>query len=392
VSGAVGGGGFGITGIGATPFSRASGKSVLALAVEASAAAIADAGMVPAEIDGVVRCEQEAVLPNALAHTLGLQDLAYWGSVGVGGSAPCAMVGQAAAAIAAGLATNVLVFRSLNGRSGARFGQSRAPKRVGGEGTYDEYFSPFGLLAPGQMFALIAQRHMSEFGTTSDQLGRIATACRARANANPAAQMQGRPMSMEDYRAARLISDPLRLYDYCLETDGACALIVSSAARARDCPWPPVMIAATAQGAMPGVQGGVVFPSLMRGTITTQPSANVARRLYGRSGLTPAGIDVAQLYDCFTITVLLQLEDYGFCEKGEGGPYAESGAIDLGGSLPINTAGGNLSEGYIHGLNHVVEGVRQIRGSSTSQVRGAEVCLVTSGIPPATSAAILTAA
>jgi acetyl-CoA acetyltransferase len=143
---------------------------------------------------------------------------------------------------------------------------------------------------------------------------------------------------------------------------------------------------------MPGVQGGVVFPSLMRDTITTHPSAAVARRLYQRSGLGPSDIAVAQLYDCFTITVLLQLEDYGFCAKGEGGPFAASGAIGLSGSLPINTAGGNLSEGYIHGLNHVVEGVRQIRGTSTSQVPDAAVCLVTSGIPPATSGLILAAA
>lgn len=383
-----------IAGIGATPFSRDSGRSVLALAVEAGLSAIADAGLRPRDIDGIVRCEQETVLPNNLAQALGLADLSYWGSVGIGGSAPCGMVGQAVAAVATGLARNVLVFRSLNGRSGARFGRGRvAPvQRVGGGGSYDEYFTPFGLVAPGQMFSLIARRHMAEFGTTSDQLGSIATACRARANANPAAQMHHRPMSLDDYRSARMISDPLRLFDYCLETDGACAIVVTSVERGRDCPSPPVLIAATAQGSMPNVQGGVVLPSLMRDTITTHPSMNVAQRVYSRAGVGPEDIDVAQLYDCFTITVLLQLEDYGFCKKGEGGLFAESGAIGLDGSLPINTAGGNLSEAYIHGLNHVVEGVRQIRGTSTSQVPGAEVCLVTSGIPPMTSAAILTTA
>jgi len=381
-----------VAGLGATAFSKRSGRSVLALAGEASLAAIADAGMAPGEIDGIVRCEQEVVQPNDLAHTLGLSGLSYWGAAGVGGSAPCGMIGQAVAAIVAGLATNVLVFRSLNGRSGARFGRGHAGAVVGGSGSYDEYFAPFGLLAPGQMFALVARRHMAEYGTTPQELGSIAVACRARANANPAAQMHDRRMSMDDYLAARMISDPLRLYDYCLETDGACAVVVTSLARARDCPSPPAVIAATAQGGMPGMQGGVVFPALMRDTITTHPSATVARRLFTRAGLGPDDVDVAQLYDCFTITVLLQLEDYGFCDKGEGGPFAASGAIELGGALPINTAGGNLSEGYIHGLNHVVEGVRQMRGTSPNQVPAAEVCLVTSGIPPATSALVLTAA
>jgi acetyl-CoA acetyltransferase len=231
---------------------------------------------------------------------------------------------------------------------------------------------------------------MHEYGTTVEQLGAIALACRDRANANPAAVLHDRKLTMEDYLEARPIAAPLRLYDYCLETDGACAVLVTSAERARDCRQKPVLIHAVAQGGQGDLQGGMFFPSLMRPDITTHPSANVARTLYERAGLTPDDIDVAQIYDCFTITVLLQLEDYGFCAKGEGGPFAARGALELDGSLPLNTAGGNLSEGYIHGVNHIVEGVRQMRGTSTNQVRDAEVCLVTSGIPPATSALILT--
>jgi acetyl-CoA acetyltransferase len=199
-----------------------------------------------------------------------------------------------------------------------------------------------------------------------------------------------RSLTMDNYMAARMISRPLRLFDYCLETDGACAVVVTSAERARDCPQPCATIRAVAQGGLPAMQGGLVFPALMRPELTTQPSATVAEALYRRAGLGPSDIDVAQIYDCFTITVLLQLEDYGFCPKGDGGPFAAGGAIGLEGSVPINTAGGNLSEGYIHGLNHIVEGVRQIRGASTNQVAGSEVCLVTSGIPTATSALILT--
>jgi acetyl-CoA acetyltransferase len=380
-----------ISGIGTTAFSSDSGRSTLSLAVEASLAAIADAGVRPAEVDGIVRCDLDAVAHNDLAEALGLPDLTYWGSSGPGGAAPGGMIGQAVGAIRSGQATTVLAFRSLNGRSGARFGRGGAGgrRRAGGRGSYDEFFTPYGLVAPGHLFSLLARRHMIEFGTTEEQLGHIALACRARANANPGAQMADRTLTMEQYLAARVISSPLRLYDYCLETDGACAVIVTSRERAGDGPQPAALIRAVAQSAGPEPQVGFLYPTLMRTSLTTQTSKAVSETLYRRAGLGPGDVDVAQFYDCFTITVLLQLEDYGFCAKGEGGPFAASGAIDKGGALPINTAGGHLSEGYIHGLNHIVEGVRQIRGTSTSQVTGAEVCLVTSGLPVTTSALIL---
>ncbi|MCA1842021.1 MAG: lipid-transfer protein [Actinobacteria bacterium] len=385
-----------ISGIGATDFSSNSGRSALTLATEAALAAVADAGLAPAEVDGIVRCDLDAVAHNDLAEALRLPDVTYWGASGPGGAAPGGMIGQAVGAICSGQATNVLAFRALNGRSGARFGKGAATssaaggrRRVGGGGKYDEFFAPYGLVAPGHLFSLIAQRHMIEFGTTSEQLGHIALACRARANANPAAQMADRPLTMEDYLAGRMISTPLRLFDYCLETDGACAVIVTSRERAEDGPQAPALIRAVAQAAGPDPQVGFLYPTAMRESLTTQPSKALAETLYRRAGLGPSDIHVAQFYDCFTITVLLQLEDYGFCAKGEGGPFAASGAIDKGGSLPINTSGGHLSEGYIHGLNHVVEGVRQIRGTSTSQIPDAEVCLVTSGVPVTTSGMIL---
>ena len=378
-----------IVGVGATPFTRDSGVSVLSLATEASLAAIQDAGMVPNDIDGIVRCESDEAHVNDLADALGISELSFWGAVEGGGAAPCGMVGLACAAIASGRARSVLVYRALNGRSGFRFGQGQGDGSTGGNATYDEYFIPWGLTAFGQMFALMARRHMHEYGTTPEQLGSIALAVRRRANANPAAQMYGRPMTMDDYLASRVISDPLRLFDYCLESDGACAVVVTSKERAADCPQPPAAVLATAQSSIPGPQPGQSFTSLMRTNITTQPSSACANRLYKRAGIGADDIDVAQFYDCFTITVLLQLEDYGFCKKGEGGPFAASGALEINGSLPINTAGGHLSEAYIHGLNHVVEGVKQIRGQSTSQVHGAETCLVTSGIPNITSAMIL---
>jgi acetyl-CoA acetyltransferase len=381
-----------IVGIGATDYSRASGRSDLTLATQAALAAIEDAGLSPADVDGIVRCDMDTVLPNTLADALGIPDLAYWSEVGPGGVAPCAMVGQAVGAILSGQATTVLVMRELNGRSGRRYGLSPvADTRVGGAGSYDEFFAPYGLLTPGQIFAMMTQRHMIEYGTRPEDLGQIALTCRARANANPAAQMHGRKLTIQDYLSARMISRPLRLFDFCLETDGACAVVVTSAARARDGRQPPVLIRAVAQGSVPNPQPGIQFPVLMRESITELPARAVARTLYRRAGLGPDEIDVAQIYDCYTITVLLQLEDWGFCKKGEGGPFVTGGGIDLDGRIPINTGGGHLSEGYIHGMNHILEGVRQLRGSSTSQVPGAEVCLVTSTPLPPGSALILRA-
>ena len=379
-----------IVGIGSTDFSRQSGRSDLTLAAQAALAAIGDAGMTPADIDGVVRCDMDTVYHHDLAHTIGIDNLTYWSQVGPGGVAPCGMIGQAVGAIMSGQATAVLVFRELNGRSGRRYGlSSQTSARVGGSGSYDELFNPYGMLTPGQVFAVIAQRHMIEFGTKPEELAHIALTCRARANANPRAQMHERTLSMEQYLDARMISSPLRLFDFCLETDGACAVVVTSAERAKDCPQPPALIRAVAQGTTPSPQPGMQYPVLMRQSITELPARQVADTLFRRAGLGPDDIDVAQIYDCFSITVLLQLEDWGFCKKGEGGPFVADGQIDLGGSLPINTGGGHLSEGYIHGMNHIVEGVRQIRGTSTAQVAGAETCLVTCTPLPPGSAMIL---
>lgn len=381
-----------IVGVGETDFSHASGRSALTLAAQAARAAIADAGLAPGDVDGIVRCELDEVGPSDLARALGLRDVSYWGSSGFGGAAPGGMVGQAVGAVLSGQAETVLLFRSLNGRSGPRYGRGIADQHaaaVGGRGTYDEFFVPYGMVAPGQLFALIARRHMIEFGTTAEQLGGIALACQRRAAANPRAQRYGRELTMEDYLGAPTIADPLRRYDYCLETDGAAAVVIASAERAADLRQPPVLIRAVAQADDPDPHGGPFLPALTRPSLTTQPSAIAAERLYRRAGLGPDDVDVAQLYDCFTITVLLQLEDYGFCGKGEGGRFVAAGEVELDGRLPINTSGGHLAEGYLHGVNHLVEGVRQLRGTSTSPVAGAETCLVTSGLPVATSAVLL---
>jgi acetyl-CoA acetyltransferase len=291
-----------IVGVGSTDFSRSSGRSDLSLATEAALAACEDAGIAPAEIDGIVRADMDLVRHQDLAESLGIPDLSYWGETGPGGVAPPATVGQAVGAILSGQATTVLCFRSLNGRSGRRYGL--APARAdavvaGGNGSYDEFFMPYGLLTPGQIFAVIAQRHMLEHGTSEKDLGRIAVACRARANANPLAQMHDRTLTMDDYLAGRMIARPLRLFDFCLETDGASAVIVTSTERAHDCRKPPVLIRAVAQGSIPNPQPGTQFPVLMRDDITSLPARVVAERLFKRAGLGPQDIDVAQFYDCF---------------------------------------------------------------------------------------------
>ncbi len=379
-----------IAGIGATEFSKDSGRSVLSLATEASLAALDDAGLTPADVDGIVRCDHDLIAHNDLVASLGIPDITYWGMTGPGGGAPCAMVGQAMAAILAGLCKTVLLFRSLNGRSEDRFGQGAhmtgGAQIVGGRGSYDEFFMPFGLITAGQTFALMAQRHMIQYGTTNLQLGHAALACRAHANLNPHAQMHAKTMTMDDYLASRMISTPLRLFDYCLETDGTCAVVITTTERARDLKQKPVLIRAQAGGCPPDTRPGMMYPVVMRADMTEIGGFNAAKTLWHRAGIGPEAVDVAQIYDCFTISILLQLEAFGFCERGQSGALAESGALMPGGALPINTGGGHLSEGYIHGMNHIVEAARQMRGQSTGQVTDAEICLVTGGpLPTGTS-------
>lgn len=383
-----------IVGIGASDYSKGSGRTALSLAAQASLAALQDAGVDVTDVDGIVRNYDDVVLHNDIVQALGLQGVSWFSHAGGGGTAPASMVAQAVAAVLSGQATTVLVYRSLNGRSGRRSGlkwSDDSAQTVGGEieGRYSEYFVPYGLTAPGQYYSLLARRHMIQYGTTSKQLGAIAVACRERALANPSAQMFGRKLTMADYLGSRMLADPLRLYDYCLETDGAAAFVVTSTERANDLAKTPAVIRAVAQGVGNNPQGGSMLTALMREDITSFPSKVVAERLYRLGGMGPNDIDVAQFYDCFTITLLVQLEDFGFCAPGEGGPFAET-ELGMTGRLPVNTSGGHLSEAYLQGMTHVLEGVRQVRGESTSQVPDADVCLVTSGVPPATGALLLT--
>jgi len=367
-----------IVGIGQTAYGRRGslGRTELDLESEAIASAAADAGLATADIDGLASFASDAVLPGLLQASLGIPFL-RWATLawGPGGEGSCASVAHAVAAIESGMCETVAVVRGLCQVEGQRYGSQRSDR------VHASHNDPFGLFAPAPMVALAMRRHMHLFGTEEQHLAEVAVTCRDNAGRNPAALMHGRPMEHEDHARSRMIADPFRLFDCCLESDGACAVIVTTAERARDLRRPLVRVLAARQGSPPigaGALGGHNAPEAWHAGGACE---QLAAELYGVAGVTAADVDVAQLYDAFTAMVLFALEDFGFCERGGSGDLVASGALRWPhGAVPINTAGGNLSEAYVHGLNHVVEGVRQIRGTSTSQVAGAEVALVTSAV------------
>jgi acetyl-CoA acetyltransferase len=359
-----------VAGVGYTPFTKASGRTTLALAVEAIAAALADAGLSAADVDGLAthHVNDTAPLPEVAA-ALGCTELSWFHDEIGGGSKAPAVVGHAAMALIGGAADCVVVYRALNGRSGVRMGGTGSGRTMAASEV--QYQRPYGLLSPVQAYAMGARMHMNRFGTTAEHLGAVAVTQRGNAMRNDRAVMR-KPMTMEDYLASRWVAEPFRLLDCCLETDGACAVVLVRADRARDLRQPPVMVRAWAQALGPNDF------TTSDGDLTAIPSGRVAPRLWARAGLGPGDVDVAELYDAFTIAVLLQLEAYGFCAPGESGPFVASGATARDGSLPVNTHGGFLSEGYVHGLNHVCEAVLQLRGQAGDrQVPGCRVALST---------------
>jgi acetyl-CoA acetyltransferase len=359
-----------IAGIGYTELSRDSGVSTLTLGCRAILAALEDAGLSPDDVDGIATHRVgDSVLPAVLAQALGIRDLRWYVDQFGGGSTSCASVAQAALAVQAGLADAVVCYRAINARSEFRMGGIGRPPV---DAVETQYQAPYGYFAPPQQFAMAARQHMLRWGTTHEQLGAVAVAQRAYAVHNERALMR-QPISLDDYLASRWVVEPFRLLDCCLETDGAVAVVLVGADRARDLRHRPVLIRGATWGS------GFTLYSNQQPDLTVTPAAPMARRLWSLAGLGPSEVDVALLYDCFTYTVVVQLEDYGFCAKGEGGPFVASGATAPGGSLPVNTHGGFLSEGYVHGLNHVCEAVSQLRGDAGArQVAGAEVALCTS--------------
>ncbi|HYB12422.1 MAG TPA: lipid-transfer protein [Myxococcota bacterium] len=371
-----------IVGIGQTEFAKDIGRPERTIALEAIRAALADAGVSPGEVDGLVRFNLETTSEVEIARNLGIPNLRFFAEVGYGGGAGCAVVGLAAMAITTGRAEVVVCWRARNRGSGGR-PWAGTGMRVGGD---YQWSAPFGLVRPVDQIAMLARRHMHEYGTTSRQLGAVAVACRGHAVRNPYA-LQRTPITIEDHQASRLVADPLRKLDCCLETDGAVAVVVTSAERARDMRGSPALILAASQGTGPE---HIVMTAYHAPRPLETPSTWAARDLFSAAGVQPSDVQVAQLYDAFTPLVLMSLEEYGFCKRGEAGPWASSGALSWPeGVLPCNTSGGGLSEAYVHGMNLLAEGIRQIRGTSTAQVSNATLCLVTSGAGVPTSALLL---
>lgn len=376
-----------IVGVGCTDYFAESGRSVLSLALECCQKAIADAGLKPDDVDGVLTFNAgDSVSAEAVATGLALPVLNYVMEWYAGGFAPSALVQLASLLATSGVCKSVLIFRAMNGRSGYR---------LGGTGwSFDargmwQYRMPYGYLTYPQTMAMWCRRHMIKYGTTAEHLGSIAVMQRENAALNERAMMHT-PITLEDYFNSRMIVEPFRILDICLETDGGCALLVTSAERAKDCRRRPVFVKAAAYigGPHPGSDWADYF---LWNDLTENFTVSLGQKLYRQAGLTPQDIDVAEIYDCFTHTVLLGLEGLGFCKKGEGGPFGASGATALDGIIPTNTGGGMLSEAYIHGMNVIAEAVMQLRGEcGDRQVTGAEHAIVTSGAWQAGSGLILT--
>ncbi|MFF5127600.1 lipid-transfer protein [Streptomyces syringium] len=372
-----------VVGIGATEFSKDSGRSELALAAEAVRAALADAGLTAADVDGMVTFTMDTSPEITVAQAAGIGELSFFSRVHYGGGAACATVQQAALAVASGLAEVVVCYRAFNERSGRRFGSGVQRREPSAEGVALGWALPFGLLTPASWVAMAARRYLHTYGLEPEVFGHVAVTARRHAATNPAAHFHGRPITLADHAASRWIAEPLRLLDCCQETDGGQALVVTSVERARTLRHPPAVIAAAAQGAGRAQEQ---MTSFYRDDLTGLPEMGVvARQLWRTSGLTPGDIDVGIVYDHFTPFVLTQLEEFGFCAPGEGAAFVASGA------LPLNTHGGQLGEAYLHGMNGVAEAVRQLRGSAVNQVAGARHALVTAGTGVPTSGLVLRA-
>jgi acetyl-CoA acetyltransferase len=373
-----------IVGIGQTRFAKGLEDSELSLACQAISAAIDDAGLRPSEVDGMAMFSMENGREVDIARNVGLGEVTYFGEIGYGGGAACGTVGHAAMAVATGQCEVAVAWRARKRASKTSRPWAQATQRMTGDFGWTR---PMGLLRPVDEIAMLARRYMYEYGATRDHLANIALAFRKHANRNPNATMYERKLTREEYMAARWISEPLCLFDNCLETDGALACVIVPAERARDLRHDPVYIHAFAQGMhkQHAVMTNYFCEDPLRG-----PAWAAARRLWANSDLEPADVDVAQIYDAFSPLIPLSLEGYGFCKRGEGGAFTENGALEWpDGRLPMNTSGGGMSEAYVHGFNLVLEGVRQMRGTSTSQVTDAATCLVTSGEGIPTSAVLL---
>ena len=378
-----------IAGLGATEFSKNSGRTELRLAMEATLAALADAGIDPSEVDGFSSYTIDKVPEYEIARLLGAKDVKFFSQVPHGGGAACAPILHAAMAVATGIAKTVVVYRAMNERSWYRFGNGNYG--FGSSPIFENinygWYMPYGFHTPAAWVGMFAQRYMHAYGATSEDFGRVAVAARDFAATNPAAFFHGKPITLQEHQASRWICEPLHLLDCCQESDGAVAMVITSVERARDLKQKPVIIKGAAQGISDGQQ---IMTSYFREDITGLPEMGlVAKQLWQQSGVSAEDSQIAVIYDHFTPFVLPQLEEFGFVKRGEAKEFIRAGEHARGGKLPINTHGGQIGEAYIHGMNGVAEGVRQVRGSAVNQVSDVHNVLVTAGTGVPTSGLIL---
>jgi acetyl-CoA acetyltransferase len=369
-----------IGGVGFTEFSRYAGRTELQLACEAITAAMKDAGLTPADVDGLVSYTIDPVEETELVRSVGIQEIGFSSRIPYGGGGSMGTLQHAASAVTSGAADVVVAYRAIRARSGAtRFGGAKTsptPTSAHSGTTSMQWAMPHGVLTPASWMALNATRYMHEYGVTSADFGRAVVQLREYAASNPAAWGYQRPMTLEDHQNSRWIAEPsMHLLDCCQETDGSVALVITSAERAADMPQPPVLIAA-ASGA--GLFEQEIASDHYRPDLSVMDgSVALARRLFDRGGFAREDIDVAMIYDAFSPILLMQLEALGFCARGEAKDFVASGALGPKGSLPTNTNGGLIGEGYIHGLNLVLEATRQLRGTAANQIPDARTVLVT---------------
>jgi acetyl-CoA acetyltransferase len=376
-----------VAGIGATEFSKNSGRTELRLATEAILAALDDAGIAPDEVDGLCTFTMDNNAEHEVFRAIGGKDLKFFSRTHFGGGGGCGSVLHASMAVAAGVSDVCVVYRAMNERSEYRFGLPMSATMPTAENALDAYYQFHGLQTAAARMAMSIRRYMYETGAGEEDFATVAVAARKHASTNPAAFFYGKPITRDDYFNARMIADPLRLLDCCQESDGAVALVVVSASHARSLRQKPVLIRGAAQASSRSLQS---FTNYYRENIAPYDEvALAARQVYAMSGLSPKDIQTAVIYDHFGPSVLPSLEGYGFCAKGEAKDFIKDGRIEVGGALPINPNGGQVGEAYIHGMNGIAEGVRQVRRTAVNQVAGVENVLVTSGSGVPTSGLIL---
>jgi acetyl-CoA acetyltransferase len=368
-----------IVGVGATPYyfrGESAPQTLYELIGKAVLAAVQDAGLKITDVDGLA-FYSSGFEPGLITESLGIREINFASTVSAQGGGSAGVLDLASMAIETGRAKAVVCIGACQ-QSSRRYGVALASLAATPDGIWSR---AAGLAGPGQAMALIARRHMHVYGTRREAFAEVVMSSRLSAQTRPGA-LRRRPLTLDEYMAAPMLADPLCRLDFCLETDGAIAFVVTSAERARDLARRPVYIAASAHCGSRDWGRAFFWFNMPEAVFTSAGGEPVAQRLYAQAGITPQDIDVALIYDHFSPLVIMQLEDYGFCARGEGGPFVESGSIRQNGSLPVNPHGGQLSEAYVIGMTHIREAVEQLRGEAINQIEGAEFALVTGGPAP----------